>query len=153
MTYASLLHGRHSLTGQCYSITTATADRQAFLANADAARIVMQCARTLDVAGYSRTLAMVVMPDHVHWLFRLGMWLSLSEVVRRFKGRAARELGTGTIWQHGFHDHGIRTEESLAQVARYIIENPIRAGLAERIEEYPFWYSAWEVRNRWDLFG
>ena len=44
----------------------------------------------------------------------------------------------------GFHDRAIRREEDLQTVARYVIENPIRAGLADTLEAYPFWGCAWE---------
>ena len=149
MPYASLLRGRVSLPGHYYSVTTTTQGRRVLFSDLYAARTVVSAIRSLDAGRHCETLALVVMPDHVHWLFRLGMFLSLSEVVRRFKARSARELGLGrdsiSIWQHGFHDHAIRSDESLSRVARYIIENPVRAGLVPRIGDYPLWHSAWDL--------
>jgi putative transposase len=149
MPYASLLRGRVSIPGHYYLITTTTEARRTLFVDTGAARIVVNAVRGLDADRHCETLALVVMPDHVHWLFRLGMFLSLSEVVRRFKARSSRELRMGldsmSVWQHGFHDHAIRSDESLAQIARYIIENPVRAGLVPRISDYPLWYSAWDL--------
>jgi hypothetical protein len=55
-----------------------------------------------------------------------------------------RQIGrTGSIWQEGFHDHAIRREERLRDTARYIIANPVRAGLAKSVRDYPHWYAAW----------
>ena len=45
------------------------------------------------------------------------------------------------LWQKGFYDHQIRDEDDLLSNARYIIANPLRAGLVKDIACYPFWDS------------
>jgi REP element-mobilizing transposase RayT len=54
-------------------------------------------------------------------------------------------LGTPGIprWQEGFHDHALRREEDLRDIARYIVLNPVRAGLVRNIREYPLWDAVW----------
>lgn len=47
------------------------------------------------------------------------------------------------IWQAGFHDHAVRREEDLAGIARYIVANPLRAGLVDAIGDYPLWDALW----------
>jgi hypothetical protein len=47
------------------------------------------------------------------------------------------------MWQKGFHDRAIRREEDLRAVARYIIANPLRAGLVRRVHDYPLWDAIW----------
>ena len=47
------------------------------------------------------------------------------------------------LWQTGFHDHALRREEDLAATARYLIANPLRAGLVQRVGDYPFWDAVW----------
>jgi len=42
------------------------------------------------------------------------------------------------LWQRYGYEHTLRSDESAISVARYIVENPIRARLVERIDEYPF---------------
>ncbi len=93
-------------------------------------------------------LAWVLMPDHAHWLLQLGDRDPLSVVVSRLKSASARcanrAMGNdGKLWDRAFHDHAIRDEEEAFKVARYIVANPLRAGLAERIGNYPFWNSIW----------
>ena len=100
-----------------------------------------------DVARRVRfdVLAYCIMPDHLHILCQpLGEDVTLSTFIGRVKGRASRKLGRRRVnrplWQRGFYDHILRTEERVWEVARYIAENPVRAGLAPRFEEYPYSY-------------
>jgi len=96
-----------------------------------------------------RSLAWVVMPDHVHWLLNTQEERSLSGIVRLLKGRVSRALNLydrspgRRVWQSGFHDHALRKEEDLQATARYIVANPLRAGLVADIGEYPFWNAVW----------
>jgi REP element-mobilizing transposase RayT len=88
------------------------------------------------------------MPDHVHLLFKLTGNKTLSQLIGRIKSKTALELNRGlatkkAVWQKGFYDHGLRTEESLLNTARYIIANPIRAGICSSARFYPYWSLAW----------
>jgi REP element-mobilizing transposase RayT len=72
----------------------------------------------------------------------------LSHVIKLFKGRSAAAVNQhlqrqGSLWQRGFHDHALRRDEDQQQVARYIIANPLRAGLVEKIGDYPLWDAIW----------
>ncbi len=93
----------------------------------------------------ARTLSLprfVVMPDHIHWLMQLGSIKVLAAIVQSFKSMISRRLGR-SVFQKGFYDHGVRREEDVKAIARYIVANPFRAGLVERIEEYPHWDAVW----------
>ncbi|TDV88241.1 transposase IS200 family protein [Halomonas alkaliantarctica] len=79
-------------------------------------------------------------PDHIHWLLQLNG--ELSEAVRRYKSYVSLDVGE-RIWQDGFHDRMIRKEEDIKAVARYIVGNPLRAGLVSNINHYSFWNAAW----------
>jgi REP element-mobilizing transposase RayT len=94
------------------------------------------------------TLAYVVMPDHLHWLLQLRPGSNLSEVVWAVKGRSSFAINrargvTGCVWQQKFHDHALRREEDLGAFARYILRNPVRAGLVRRLNEYSLWDAVW----------
>jgi len=100
-----------------------------------------------NLAGGSDTLAFVVMPDHFHWLFALGDGNQLAPLVKSVKSFSARRINlilgdSGRVWQPGFHDHALRRDEDVAQVARYVVANPLRAGLVERLGDYPLWDAA-----------
>ena len=61
--------------------------------------------------------------------------------MKRFKqisGFRHRQLTKQSLWQPGFHERVLRNDEASPAVVRYILENPVRAGLAEQIGEYPF---------------
>ena len=45
------------------------------------------------------------------------------------------------LWQGGFYEHVLRAEEDRAAVIRYLLENPIRAGLVQELRQYPYWGS------------
>ena len=98
---------------------------------------------------HTDTLAFVVMPDHLHWLFSLIGSRSLASVVGAVKRHSAREINLlydrrlAPLWQHGFHDHALRSDEDIVHVARYIVANPLRAKLVNHIGDYPLWDSAW----------
>jgi len=139
--------GRCSEPGRAYLITTVTRDRQPVLRDWHAARA---CARVLhDAPGDTpiSPLAWVIMPDHVHWLFVLEAG-ALSSTVRRFKSRSAHAVNgalgrSGRVWQAGYHDRAVRREEDLRELGRYVVANPLRAGLCRHVCEYPFWDAVW----------
>jgi REP element-mobilizing transposase RayT len=90
----------------------------------------------------------VVMPDHVHLLFDAYEEWSLAQILRRIKGNSARQINTlrnirGSVWQHESFDHLLRSDEALQQKAEYICMNPVRAGLADCVEDYPWLWREW----------
>ena len=91
------------------------------------------------------------MPDHFHALV-CGRSTSsdLAEFLRVAKQRTAfhaqREFSV-RLWQYSFFDRSLRDDEDLLDVIRYIVNNPIRAGLVERPGDYPFWGSAVYTRD------
>lgn len=142
--------GRQSVPGQAYLLTFTTRNRRPAFSGFDAACLA---SRTLAAASNwprSSLLAWVLMPDHWHGLVQLDKGDDLSRCVARAKSAATRQWhdvygDTGPLWAPGFHDHGLRAEESLLQVARYIVLNPVRAGLVRSCGAYPFWDAVWLV--------
>ena len=139
---SSLRVGRVSLDGQIYAITTVTLGRQPIFADFFAARTVAHVLYEQAGLGRADTLAHVVMPDHLHWLLQLHPGQDLSRLVGGAKQRVSRKLGL-PVWQDGFHDHALRQEEDVRAWARYIVANPIRAGLVRRAGDYPHWDAIW----------
>jgi REP element-mobilizing transposase RayT len=137
-----LRRGRTSVSGQIYHVTTTTIDREPRFLDISSARTVIRILMMSDDRKDSETLAFVLMPDHLHWLFALGEGRSLSRVVQRVKSSSARLIGQ-TVWQKGFHDRALRAEEDVRNVARYIIANPLRSGLADNVGDYPLWDAVW----------
>ena len=88
------------------------------------------------------------MPDHLHWLFSLSGSRSLYECIKNVKSYSANRINkiirsSGKVWQVGYYDRAIRKEEDLEGVARYIVANPLRAGIADSVKEYALWDAKW----------
>lgn len=141
MSSPRLLVGRTSTPGATYVITTVVRGRRDVLGSALAAHAVLDELRLAARQGMAVPVAWAVMPDHLHWMFELGE-ASLPRLVMQVKSRSSRRLGllgvVGPVWQPGYYDHQVRHDEDLAAQARYILANPVRRGLAERIGEYPY---------------
>jgi REP element-mobilizing transposase RayT len=143
-----LRRGRHSFANGVYHVTTATAVRNPVFRDFDMARAASASIVSSESLGDTLLLAWVLMPDHMHLLLQLGARDPLPLVVCRIKARSAAAANRvmqrrGAIWARGFHDHALRCEEDMRTVARYIVANPIRAGLARHCGDYPFWDAAW----------
>jgi REP element-mobilizing transposase RayT len=150
MTYNDLRKGRVSRLEHVYLITAVTAERRPVFEDLFIGRCVVDAMRAQDAARNTVTLAYVVMPDHIHWLFCLATTESLAAILKRVKGTTARRINslissTGAVWQPSFHDHAVRCDESLVTLARYVVMNPVRAGLVDRIGDYPLWDVAWDM--------
>lgn len=146
MGHGDLRRGRYSAVGQEYLVTTVCARRQPLLREPHAAEALVQQLRRLQMTRQANWMAWVVMPDHLHALLSLTGDLSLSRVMQRVKGRSSRALGGG-VWQPGFHDHALRAEEDRIAIARYVVANPVRAGLVRSLRDYPYWYCSWFQRG------
>jgi putative transposase len=146
--YNALRRGRWSESGRAYMVTTVTENRAPVFADLIAGRVVVSEMMRLENEGRVQSLAFVLMPNHLHWLLVLGENEDLSRVVGLFKGRSAREVNKalnrkGHLWQRAFYDHAIRKDEDLQKLARYIVGNPIRAGIVKRVGDYPLWDAVW----------
>lgn len=80
------------------------------------------------------------MPDHLHFAGKLGDY-TLACVMHSLKSYTANQLSEcgviPPVWQSAYHDHGLRDDEDYRIRVRYLLENPVRAGLVSRVEDYP----------------
>jgi REP element-mobilizing transposase RayT len=144
-----LRKGRFSLTNHIYHVTTVTAGRQRVLSELAPGRMVVRSLMRLEKTGRATTKAFVIMPDHLHWLLQLPDDSNLSSTVGSMKSQSGNSINRllgrsfSAVWQRGFHDHALRRDEDIVRVARYIVANPLRAGLVSDIGDYPLWDSIW----------
>jgi len=139
-----LRSGRHSIEGQIYLVTTVTHQREPLFTQWNSSCPV---ARALHQLSQADLLAWVLMPDHLHCLVQLDDG-SLSNFMQKLKSLTALSFNkarkrTGKVWQSGFHDHALRRDEDLKAAARYLVANPVRAGLVSSVRNYPFWNAVW----------
>ena len=127
---------------QRYFLTTCTAFRRPLFRSANVVQaILLQIRKTselLDVA----LIAYCFMPDHLHLLVAAASEnTDITTFVKRFKqlaGFTYKKTHGQPLWQPGYHDRILRDDEASVAVARYVLENPVRAGLVCKIGEYPF---------------
>ena len=143
----ALRAGRFSQQNGIYFITVNTDQRIPWFQVFAFARIMCGNLEHPASLADANSLCWVVMPDHFHILLQLGT-TSLQSVMKRLKSRSAVQLNheigrSGRFWSPGYHDHALRQEEDMLNIARYIVANPLRAGLATRMGNYPFWNTIW----------
>jgi putative transposase len=84
------------------------------------------------------------MPDHVHFFCRAELGAkSLSEFMKQWKEWTSKHIKRALslrskVWQEEFFDHVLRSSESYAEKWHYVRENPVRAGLVVRTEDWPW---------------
>ncbi|QHF50261.1 transposase [Pseudomonas sp. S49] len=142
-----LRKGRYSEAGRIYLLTAAVHERQSVFSDWRLGRLLVEQMRAASDEGMVQSLAWVVMPDHLHWLIELKQG-SLAALMCRVKSRSCRSINLkrgsqGRLWQRGYYDRALRRDEDLKAAARYIVMNPIRAGLARRVGDYPLWDAIW----------
>jgi len=130
-------------------ITSVTNQRQKIFTNWQTGRLLAHEFYCPSLQDQAESLAWVIMPDHFHWLLALHDTGDLPAILQRVKSRSAIVLNKflqhqgRQIWQKGYHDHAVRREEDLVGLARYIVANPLRAGLVANINNYPLWDAVW----------
>ncbi|MDN3219239.1 REP-associated tyrosine transposase [Pseudomonas nunensis] len=142
-----LRHGRYSEQGRGYLITAVVYQRRRVFSDWRLGRLLVAELRRAHEQQWVNSIAWVVMPDHFHWLVQLEQ-RSLAQLMQAIKSRSTlsinRASGTrGAFWQSGYHDRAIRDGEELRPFARYIVANPVRAGLVEKTGDYPLWDACW----------
>jgi REP element-mobilizing transposase RayT len=78
------------------------------------------------------------MPDHVHLFVRGGPDFTLSSSVGGPKRAMSVALKSPRLWQPGFFDHILRSDESYADKWNYIRDNPVRVGLVQTADDWPY---------------
>jgi putative transposase len=84
----------------------------------------------------------VILPDHLHLFValpddvKLGNWVG---TLKRVLARVVDAAGSNDpIWQRGFFDHVLRSDESYAEEWNYVRENPVRANWVSNADDWPY---------------
>lgn len=125
-----------------YFLTFCTARRERHFRAAEAVEAIRrQLLHTADAHTFAVS-AYCFMPDHLHALTDgLTDASDLQAFVRQFKQRTGfdfRRQFRKRLWQSGYYDHILRSEQATLRVARYILENPVRAGIVKVFSDYPY---------------
>ncbi len=89
--------------------------------------------------GFYRLHSYVVMPNHLHVILTPRKTTTLEKAVQLIKGGCSHEIHARfPVWQSGFAEHQVRDLDDYSGHVQYIQLNPVKAGLVQRPEEYPF---------------
>jgi REP element-mobilizing transposase RayT len=127
----------------CYFVTTNIQGRKPLFRNPECATRVVEAVYFLRNKGRFKLHAFVLMPDHLHLVLSPQGNLELSSIMHSLKSYTANILNQvlgkrGKIWQDGFYDYAIRDLRDMEEKVRYVWENPLRKGLVQSPEDYPF---------------
>ena len=97
--------------------------------------------------------AAVVMPDHFHLvgfvdISKANKPITIANLAKSIKGYSAREINKlrsikGSLWQREYHDRILPNKRALLGAIEYLLGNPVKAGLAEEPEDYPWLWTEW----------
>ncbi|MGB1765458.1 REP-associated tyrosine transposase [Alloalcanivorax xenomutans] len=138
--------GRHSEAGRIYHIRMTCHNRHSHFNTLWKGRCVVRAFQAS--SDLAETVCYTVMPDHVHWVLRLKSDATLSAAVRKAKGITtlnwrALTACDGMLWQSGFYDRALRNDDDLVTLCRYVVANPLRAGLVRSVRDYSLWDAVW----------
>jgi putative transposase len=121
-----------------YFVTFATRDRKK-LVSLERAQLALEAYGQGAVNKFNVALGRyVIMPDHVHLFVRGDQNLILSSWIGGLKRTMSVALQSPKIWQPGFFDHLLQTNESYSAKWSYVRDNPVRAGLVRTADEWPY---------------
>ena len=125
-----------------YFVTACTENRRKILASAPVHETFLPFgqegpAHGAWIGGY------VIMPDHLHVFVAVDdQQITLAAWMKSFKNTISKTLRSSGVdaphWQKTFFDHLLRNSESYSEKWNYVRENPVRAGLAKKAEDWPF---------------
>jgi len=121
-----------------YFVTSATFNRRRLFQVAANAELFLEVLQHYRREGYYKLHAFVVMPDHIHLLLT-PQGAPIERVLGFIKGGFSHRMGSKfPVWQRGFTDHRIRTDNEFRTRREYIHQNTVRASMVEVAELYPY---------------
>ena len=125
-----------------YFLTFCTFCRQRLFAAPQVVELVLaQISRAAREQQFA-VIAYCFMPDHLHLLIHGTSETSecrrFIKATKQYSGYSYSKAFQGVLWQRYGFERTLRNDEETLTAARYILSNPVRANLVERIEDYPF---------------
>jgi putative transposase len=140
-------------SARTFFATTKTHAGRRLLQSERNATLLIDVLRSYMAAGKFKVRDFVVMPDHVHLLLSVGGDSTIEKAMQLIKGRFSYRLKhecgyLGEVWQVGFSESRADDAASLERYRKYIAQNPVKAGLAERAGEFPYCHGYLAERKR-----
>ena len=158
--------------GGCYFFTVVTYDRRPWLTKPEIYDRLREAFRNVALTRPFRVDAIVVLPDHLHCIWRLPetdndfstRWRLIKHFVSRGASTALSDRSEKFLWQRRFWEHQIRDAEDWRRHMDYIFFNPVKHGYVSRVRDWQFssfesavekgWYDlAWGVAEPESIRG
>ena len=125
-----------------YSLTFCTDQRRAIFIREDIVRLVLlQISRAANDREFA-VIAYCFMPDHLHLLVHgqseAAECRGFIALAKQYSGYYYTKEYRRRLWQRYGYERTLRKDDDSLRVAKYILENPVRAGMVGTVLEYPF---------------
>jgi len=135
-----------------FFITICTVDKQPYFSDPKISKIIIDELEYRRADKEIKLFCYCIMPNHIHLLISLNENYTKKEgafvertlqnwvsAFKRYTSRVSNQLhDIKPLWQANFFDHVVRKDESLVEICSYILNNPVRKGMASNWEEYPY---------------
>jgi putative transposase len=116
------------------------------------AMLLIEVLRSYVAARKFRLHDFVAMPDHVHLLITVHSDMTIERAMQFIKGGFSYQLKkrfgySGEVWQRGFSEVRVDNRESFLQHREYIAQNPVKAGLVDSPENFPYCFTYLATRK------
>ena len=127
---------------RCHFITATTYRRARVFADRNNATVLWKVLRNQRTRGRLHLLGFVIMPDHLHLLL-MPRGVEVGFIMQEIKKGSARLINRlanrrGKVWQDEYYDYVVRSDVDLQEKTRYVHQNPVKKGLVDSEEDYPF---------------
>jgi putative transposase len=146
MRHPARLHESCYVGATFIFLTTSTYKRRPYFA--EPANVQLVTAKILPVAdlhGFA-LFAYCFMPDHLHALVagirRNSDFQAFVKVAKQRSGYHFKRARATRLWQPSFFDRTLRSGEEPHEAVRYVVANPVRAGLVSTVSDYEHWGSS-----------
>ena len=122
-----------------FFVTTATANRRRLFQVERNAELFLEVLNQNRAKGRFHLHAFVIMPDHIHLLLTPSAEIALEKAMQFIKGGFSFQLKSQhEVWTRSFNEHRIQTPHDYQHHVAYIEQNPVRAHLTEKPQDYKF---------------
>ena len=125
-----------------YLVTSCTDRRQPYFSDGQTVGETLKQIRHCTAHFHFTLIAYCFMPDHLHLLVEGTSedsdFLAFVHAMKQRAGFAFKTRTKRALWQPSYHDHVLRDDEVTLRVVRYVLDNPVRAGLVASPLDYPF---------------
>jgi len=134
------------IPGGTYSFTLVTYQRQPIFTDPQHIDLLRQAFREVKSKRPFDLLAIVILPDHLHCIWRLPegdadfstRWQMVKTAFSRRVPAITNKDGAKLIWQPRFYEHCIRDEADFNKHLDYIHYNPVKHGIALNPVDWPY---------------